>query len=198
MSELITTNTNQNDLRWQLLTTVCAASLLAVLSGPDGAAMAQESDRPTVWIELGGQLEGLQGKEDDHVPPFIAKNMDAPFNAEPLTNRQRPPRNAFGGEGKISFRPEESDWVFSAALRFGRSNGKGKLHQQTSTQFTGKTFKYSVNHGIATKTVTRFNDTRVKYHTTHTITARRKKAAAKKAPARKKKAAAKRAPARRR
>jgi len=162
MSELI--NTIQKNPRWHLLTTVSMASLLVAIP-----ASAQDTGRPTVWVELGGQLEALQGKEDVYATPFILNNLDAPFNTQPLTDTQHPPGHAFGGEAKLLFRPEKSDWVFSAAVRFGRSNGKDRRHQQTSTQFTGKTFKYPTNHHFATKTVTRFNDTTVKYHTTHTI-----------------------------
>ncbi len=50
MSELINTQSRRN-IRWHLLTTVSALSLTVVASGN-----AYASDKPTVWIELGGQL----------------------------------------------------------------------------------------------------------------------------------------------
>jgi hypothetical protein len=44
---------------------------------------------------------------------------------------QRPPRYAVGGEGKISFQPEGSSWIFSAAIRYDRSNNAKDVHFQT-------------------------------------------------------------------
>ena len=42
-----------------------------------------------------------------------------------------PPRFSVGGEGKISFEPTDTDWVFSAAIWYGRSNDSKHLHQQS-------------------------------------------------------------------
>jgi hypothetical protein len=174
MSELIE-NKGQNNLQWQLLTTVSAAALLIAVSTP---ATAQDTDRPTVWIELGGQLERLQGREDIYAAPFVLQNLDAPLNSVSPTVAQRPPRHEFGGEGKLSFQPANSDWVFTAAVRYGRSNGKKTLHQQTHTQFTAKTAKYGqpykygtpgVHHGHASQTVTRFNHSDTGYSETHAV-----------------------------
>ena len=48
--------------RWQLLTTVSALALLASVSMGDAKAADEEADRPTVWIELGGQPENMSGQ----------------------------------------------------------------------------------------------------------------------------------------
>jgi hypothetical protein len=45
---------------------------------------------------------------------------------------QKPSIYSYGGEGKLSFSPEGSDWVFSVAARYGRSNSKKRSHQQTT------------------------------------------------------------------
>jgi len=172
MSELITT-ANHKDLRWHLLTTVSMASLLVAASAIGNPASAEDADRPTVWIELGGQLEAIGGKEDAYAPPFTLANLNRPLNAASPLSAQKPPAYSFGGEGKISFEPKGTDWVFSAALRYGRSNGKGALHQQTSFQSVQKTLKYSNpqfgHHAFVTKTRTRFNDTRVEYNESHAV-----------------------------
>ena len=56
MSELINTQNTRGEFRWQLLTTVSVLAFSGVLYAGD-AAQAGDADRPTVWIELGGQLE---------------------------------------------------------------------------------------------------------------------------------------------
>jgi len=178
MSELINTTNRRNDLHWQLLSTVSAAALVLVLSAPKSCAFAETGDRPTVWIELGGQLESMQGSEDIYAPPFIVRNLDLPVNSVSPTSAQQPPPRAFGGEGKLTFEPANSDWVFTAGVRYGRSNGKKTLHQQTHTQFTAKTFKYGqaykygtpgFHHGRFTQTVTRFNHSDTSYAETHAV-----------------------------
>src|SRR6185437_10154937 len=48
----------------------------------------------------------------------------------------RAARYSDGIEGKISFLPDSSNWVFSASLRYGRSNGNKLFHQQLDRQVT--------------------------------------------------------------
>lgn len=127
MSELITTRTRAG-IRQQLLSTVSALTLLVAVSTN---AKAEDSDRPTVWIELGGQLAHVDDAAQQFAPPFIVKTpRPAAEKVSPLSVGH-PPRYSFGGEGKISFEPEETNWIFSAAVRFGRSNTKKHLHQQS-------------------------------------------------------------------
>ena len=79
MSELMNARSGKRDLRWQLLTTVSTVALLAVMYGAgESKAADQDDDRPTVWIELGGQLEQLQDKQQPFMPPFVA-NMPSDF-----------------------------------------------------------------------------------------------------------------------
>lgn len=127
MSELITPRIHAN-MRLQLLATVSALSLLTTITSQ---AKAEDADRPTVWIELGGQLERVDAGEERFTPPFIvATPRPAPETVSPA-GVGHPPRYSFGGEGKISFEPRNTDWVFSAAVRFGRSNSRKHLHQQS-------------------------------------------------------------------
>src|SRR6185437_3015990 len=126
-SELITTRTRANT-RLQLLGTVSALALLVTVSTN---ANAEDTARPTVWIELGGQLESMDSGQQQFAPPFIrATPRPAPETVSPL-GVGHAPRHSFGGEGKISFEPEGTDWVFSAGVRFGRSNAHKHLHQQS-------------------------------------------------------------------
>src|SRR5690242_8937398 len=117
MSELTHSNAKTGDLRWQLLTTASAVALLASAVA-HGAYGAEDSDRPTVWVELGGQLERIDTTQEVFAPEFVLAHENAPYNAVSPLTAQRLPRYGFGGEGRIGFAPAGTDWTFSAAIRF--------------------------------------------------------------------------------
>jgi hypothetical protein len=128
MIELITPRARA-DMRLQQLVTVSALSLMAV-TAPQ--AKAEDSDRPTVWIELGGQLERISGTGDRILAPFMTLTPTPdPYKFASPADAVRPPRYALGEEGKITFDPKGTSWVFSAALRYGRSNGDKTAKHQT-------------------------------------------------------------------
>src|SRR6185312_3334103 len=102
MSELIDTAARPNG-KHHLLTGVCAVALLGIL--PQSAAA--EDDRPTVWIEVGTQLERLTDGEERFAPPFVSTMLENPFTS-PRTI-EAPPRYSFGQEGSITFAPDGSD-----------------------------------------------------------------------------------------
>jgi iron complex outermembrane recepter protein len=129
MSELMSIQNTERGFRRHLLTTVSALALLAAVYGTnESKAEDQDVDRPTVWIELGGQLEQMNDGQEPLAPHFVANLPDTFFS--PL-DVEKPLRFSYGGEGAISFEPEGSDWVFSASVRYGRSNGVREKHQQT-------------------------------------------------------------------
>lgn len=151
MSELIVEKKVSGPVRHGLMATVSALALVLAAAN----AKAEDADRPTVWIELGGQLEHLGKTQDTFVAPFLegqhplgpfpfpvvyrtnkvpVDGPAGPFDrAQPLL-AQKPPEQSFGQEAKISFEPAGTDWVFSAALRYGRSNGDKQVSQQTSSR----------------------------------------------------------------
>jgi len=126
MSELITTRSN--NFRWQLLATVSALTLVGAAASPAGA----QDSKPTFWIELGAQTEYLDNSEEAFVPPFLANSPRASVWNEAPTSVERPGRYAIGGEGKITFEPSGSNWSFTAAVRYGRSNRSKSIQQQTA------------------------------------------------------------------
>jgi len=164
MNELMYEKGDGGNFRWRLLTTACAAALLV-----GSTAIAREDeDRPTVWVELGGQLESTSGEQGIVAPTFTVNNLGNPYNVVSPLSAERAPRFAFGGEGKISLEPKGSDWVFSAAVRYGRSNGSKRLHQQTTTQFRehiGTGTKYRVFYNP----IDHFNDVQTTYHEAHAV-----------------------------
>jgi len=130
-------NTQPNGFRKQLLTTVSAVALLASAYGADAAD--NNTDRPPLWIELGGQWESASSEPDIFSPSFFDL-VASPANLNPLIDAQRPSRNSVGVEGKISFMPEDTNWVLSAAVRYGRSNTARHLHHQTPEGDYGKLY----------------------------------------------------------
>jgi hypothetical protein len=98
-----------------------------------GLARADETDHPTVWIELGGQMEMTQGTTGPFVAPFMSLNPPSGvYNGVPFIDSQKQGRFAFGAEGNVTFQPEESDWKFTAAIRYGRSNATRHMHNQSA------------------------------------------------------------------
>jgi hypothetical protein len=127
MSELITKNPRP-DTRLQLLASVSAVSLLIVAASP---ACAEETDRPTVWIELGGQFSRIEDGQEVFAPEV----MDGrPSIFAPSQKFEKQPGSAFEETGAISIQPEKSGWVYSAAVRYGRAKSTKHVQQQTSAQ----------------------------------------------------------------
>lgn len=129
MSELNNTREAGAGIRWQLLATVSA---LALMTSAADAARAAGDDHPTVWIELGGQMETMQSTSDPFVAPFMTRSpTPAPYEGDALIENQHAPRHSFGFEGKFVLQPQESDWSFSAGLLYGRSNANRHFHHQS-------------------------------------------------------------------
>lgn len=130
MSELAIGNVTPEKIRHGLLLGVSSLALLAQLCSANAVGAEEVGDRPSVWIELGGQLERLEGGQELFAPPFLNSLDGLPFTS-PL-KVQQPPRYANGGEIGATFSPHDSPWAFSASIRYGRSNGKKDVHEQTS------------------------------------------------------------------
>ena len=128
MNELIHNNHNRETIRWKLLTGASVFALTACISS--GTAANAEDTKPLIWIELGGQMDHLGGAPEIYSPKFFASA--APAVRAPMIEVQRPAPDSFGENGKIAFTPEGSDWIFSAAIRYGRSSASKHRHYETS------------------------------------------------------------------
>lgn len=131
MSELETKESDHLVLQRRLLTTVSALALLTSVTA--GVAGEDDSNHPTVWIELGGQLERNDGTGAPFTAPFMSFKPTPPtlMDVTPV-DVQRPPRYSKGGEASIFFYPAGTDWVFAASVRYGRSNGNKSVNEQTA------------------------------------------------------------------
>jgi len=169
MSELIDSNASRTDYRRCLLANVSVLALCGSVY-VSGAARAEDASRPTIWLELGGQLETISGGSDPFAPPFITKHLDAPYNFVSPLKATHDAKHGFGGEGKLTLQPQNSDWTFSASVRYGRSNRNSHLHQQTSTEFRQKTSKYKATNPIFRHlNIVRFDDATVEQNENHMV-----------------------------
>jgi hypothetical protein len=128
MSELVNAYENRMSFRRGLLTTASAIALLGFSYGIAKAA-DDSGDRPTVWIELGGQLSRLNDEQDAFSAPVMM--ADRPSMFSPSQEFEKPPLSSIDETGKLSFEPNGSDWVLSASIRYGRSGSNRDERQGT-------------------------------------------------------------------
>lgn len=173
MSELMHPARPATGLRGGLLVTVSAIALVACVL--PAIASGADDDRPTVWIDLGGQLERVDGTGRPFAPDFATTNP-TPEVFKPISpiDAQHSPRYSYGGEGKLSIMPEGTDWVLSAGIRYGRSNG-GKFIQKQLPYAQVKNIARLANYPSLNYSRTQpaafaqFNETRTKQSESHTI-----------------------------
>jgi hypothetical protein len=172
MSELMNTNHGAGGFRWELLATVSVLALSAVIAmPPETSAHEDDRDKPTVWIEVGGQLERNDGIGAPFTPAFMQfKPTPAPFKTASPIDVQHAPRYSKGAEATIVLEPSGSDWVFSASVRYGRSNGNKHVIAQTHperSKYLGPAYGRAPIG--ATQIVPQFADTTVRLSETHTV-----------------------------
>ena len=171
MSELMNERSGKNQSRWQWLATTSAAALIASLHGSYSFEVAdQDADRPTVWIELGGQLEHVSGQGNSFPVGFVSAFSDSVV-LRPATpvQAQKPIPFSFAEQGKISLEPEDSNWVFSAAVNYGRSSNFRQVDQQTNKTFF-VTYKYGQpNKNANPRGIDKFSDTQSHHQESHAI-----------------------------
>ena len=168
MSELIQKNDRSASIRWKLLAGTSALVLSAYITSLSDAR-AEGSSKPQVWIELGGALSNLQSSEETF-SPVVMENRPSIF--DPSQEFEKPPHFSFDESGKVSIQPRDSDWSFSASIRYGRSISKRHVHQQT---YPGPAVLGYLTNGVVTPYITwqpiaaRFADTAVQKSESHMI-----------------------------
>ena len=88
-----------------------------------------DNGKPPLWIQLGGSFSQLDDAQEPFVPPFF------PTFSKPITAPiafQHTPHGSFDYDAKIVFAPNDSGWIFSAAVRYGRTARYNHAHQQTN------------------------------------------------------------------
>jgi iron complex outermembrane receptor protein len=134
MNELQNTKSTRSITRQTLLSAVSAAAMVLNSGAYDPVnAAGSDVDRPILWIELGGQFAHIQGQGDAFPVGFLAANPTSPV-LQPTTPLQaeRPIPFSFSADAKLSLQPSGSDWAFSAAVNYGRSNNFRHVDHQTT------------------------------------------------------------------
>lgn len=126
MSELYKWNRSMRRAPGFWLSNVSLLALMLAVAGSEVAeAQDNDVDHPTVWLELGGQMERQTGQSSAFVPRFVANNPDSPaFGNNFITSSQNAMPFTNGAQGSLTFEPKGSDWQFSAAVRYGRASGE--------------------------------------------------------------------------
>lgn len=115
----------------KLLSSVSALALLGWAYAGSKADAAQSDERPPLWFDLGWQFEGVSGAPQPFMPPFTSDF--ALVGAPSADIAQKVMAYSYGAESSITFQPDGSDWVFSAAVRYGRAHGRKQAGVQTNT-----------------------------------------------------------------
>lgn len=171
MSELITPRPGLTDFRWRLLATASALTLLTLTASE---VKAEDSDRPTVWIDLGGQLSRLQDSQEAFAPQFLALTPSIFSSPQKV---EKPPLYSVDETAKVSFQPKNSNWIFSASIRYGRaSTNENKRQQSYPGPFTpyrkfygSYGFHRTVPENPVYPIAGRFTDVRAQQSKAHTI-----------------------------
>jgi hypothetical protein len=134
MSEVMQTQPRR-DTRHRLLLTASSAALLVLAGG----ARAEDADRPTVWIELGGGFNQLSRDAQGWSPP----NLTDPITHASPEPFGYPPKIGYDFDAAVSVQPHSSDWIFTASVRYGRAQrGPIHVHDQTYEDKPGFFSKY--------------------------------------------------------
>lgn len=155
MSELA--NTAPGNYRRSLLASVSALALAVSIYGTRSVLA---DDRPTVWIDLGGAFDQVSNAGASWLPP----NLTPPISNPPPEPFGRTPSIGYDIDGAITLQPHNSDWIYSASIRYGRGQvGPKRNHDQSYViQTKGLSQKYVLTNYD-------FANARQQSHSSHAI-----------------------------
>jgi hypothetical protein len=153
MSELINTR-SRSDIRLSLLATVSAVSLLAAMGSQ---AHAEDADHPTLWVELGGAFDFVDGSSEPWIPVNLPPVIDHPVAG--ILGKF--PDIGYDASAKLTLQPGGTDWTFSASVRYGKSKRGPKLGHDQSYRTSYQTGKYQ----LTTYAFTNLHDIKETKHT---------------------------------
>ncbi len=91
----------------------------------------KDGKRPSLWLELGGDFAQLDDGWQKFSPPFVSI---IPHGLPSLAKAENSPTTAFDWEAKLSYQPEDSDWVLKAGIRYGRTGVNKHIHNSGPIQ----------------------------------------------------------------
>ena len=87
-----------------------------------------DNGKPPLWIEIGGNFDQFPDQHARLAPQFLSllpANYGSPFAA------QRAPLSGLDWQSSVAYTPQDSDWDFVAAVRYGRAPRVARIHNQT-------------------------------------------------------------------
>lgn len=150
--------------RSALLATVSA---FALIGSSMAAALAADTDRPSLWINLGWQFERDGGGQEAFAPAFVDSFTASGFSSPAKIEKALP--WSYGANGGISYQPENSDWIFSASVRYGRTHGSKAFHQQTTALAGTRHINLGPIHFTATNQYENYEEVNATNIETHEI-----------------------------
>lgn len=108
--------------RARLLASVSGIALMASVAASD-PAIAQDAP---IRVEFGWHADQIHDSGNGFALPL---NDLIPVSGITAPLIETFNRTSQGADGKITFRPDDSDWLFSASIRYGRAHIKGKISQ---------------------------------------------------------------------
>lgn len=127
MAELIQDKSRVGKNRFWLLSTVSILAASNAVCAFEAIGAESEAETPSVWVEIGGQLERVNGGLSVFSPSFL-EGGDPELSIAPLG---RASRYSNGAQLGIEIKPAQSSWLFAASLRYGRSNSARHVHHET-------------------------------------------------------------------
>ena len=121
MSRSTNTMNSYTQIHRQLLATVSVAALIGL--GTASEAVASDSGKPVIELELAGQFDQLADKQTRWVPDYFARHV-GPM-AGMFQGAQKTPRYGFDADAGLAFRPGDEGWVLAASIRLGRARQPG-------------------------------------------------------------------------
>ena len=101
-----------------------------------------------IWLEFGGDFAMLSARQTTYVPPFESKfegDLPTPVGI------QKTPDMGLDWNAALSYRPDDSDWVVKAGIRYGRKTRHNDTHKSiTQTQsfiYLSPSFRYECPPG---------------------------------------------------
>jgi len=128
--------------RRQLLMTASAFALIAMTSTAEGSG--NDTDNPPIWIEFSGGLDSLTDAHDLFTPSYMLATQRSDFETGSPRDLQRGPHMGWDADVKLTFQPEGTDWVLSAAARYGRVLRHQHEHSQPPPYAITPSYGYAI------------------------------------------------------
>lgn len=159
-----TINMKRTAYRGNLLATV---SVVALIGSGITTAAAADTDRPLIWLDLGWHFERDGGGQEAFNPAFVSSFIADGFTPPAKIENALP--WSYGADGEILYQPENSDWIISASIRYGRTHGAKSVHQQTTAAVGTYTAHLGALSGQEINQYARYEEVKTTNIETHTI-----------------------------